>query len=248
MTKQETQAATAGVDALEKALEKLNDLAKSEKDEKNELMAKSMKEELSEEESARLITLLKGGKGEDKTLAKSATANLTPESNSAVAAAVDVSDYLNAFNTGNIGALETLADTIEKSDARNHEVQLAMAKAIVSVGNLVKSLVADVNSWASQEAAPPQGARTPAQAVQQVAQPLNKSMAGAPPAGDVISKGEALELLDSMHQESLKKGMGGRAACGEDLNNAIAKYEMTSKMSKSLIDEMKAYRATKRSA
>ena len=248
--KNETQAAgVVSQDALNKALVQLNDLAKSEKDEKDELLKKAVSGDLTAEENARLISLMQGkGSEQADTLAKSATAQLQPASNPAIGQAVEVSDYLNAFHSSNLKALEVIADAIEKSDAREHDFQVVLAKAVVQIGNLVKSLSDKLDSWSEQEAAPPQGARSAAQATQTKPQPIQKSMAGGAPEGDRLSKAQILDTLEAMHVDSLQKGRGGQAICGEDLNKSIAKYEQTGKMTRSLVDEMQAFRAKSRAA
>lgn len=234
----ENQAAVSP-DALEKALSKLNDLAKSSTDEKQALLQKAMNSELSGDETARLQELLGGGSAQVDTLAKSATANLQPQNSPAVAAAVDVSEYLNAFHSGQLDALSTLADTMEKSDARQSEYNILLAKAVTQIGHLVKSLDARLETWGSEAVEQPKGARTPTQAKTV----MQKSFAGQQGEGDQINKSEILSLLEEMHIDSLQKGRGGSAHCGEDLNKSIAKYEQTGKMTRALVDEMKAFRA-----
>jgi hypothetical protein len=239
--------ATVGQDALEKALGKLSALAKSEKDEKQELLQKATSGELTSEENARLLSLLGGGQGQADSLAKSVTAGLQPSQSSAVQQAVDVSEYLNAFHSGALGALEALSDVIEKSDARRSEFEITLAKAIVQVGTLVKSLGDKLDTWSSQTTESPRAARTQTQAAVGKQAVLAKSFVGQEGGGDGdrLSKAEILDLLESMHVDSMKKGMQGAARCGEDLNKSIAKYEQTGKMTRALVEEMQAYRASR---
>lgn len=239
----EDNQAAVSQDALEKALTSLSNLAKSTADEKQVLLQKAMSAELSADENARLMQLM-GGKGEaESTLAKSATAPLQPSASPAVQAAVDVSEYLNAFHAGALGALETLSDSIEKSNNSQHEFNVTLAKAIVQLGTLVKSLDSRLENWGGAQVESPRAALHKGQA--QASKALQKSFGGASEAygEDHIQKGEILALLEDMHVESLRKGMGGMATCGEDLNKSIAKYEQTGRMSRPLVEEMKAFRA-----
>lgn len=243
MTIEDKNQTGVGQDALEKALTKLSELAKSEKDEKADLLSKAQSSDLSTEENARLMTLLGGGdKGQD-TLAKSATAGLQPASNPAIEQAVDVSEFLKSFHAGSVGALEALADVLEKSDARQSEFNIILAKALVQTAALVKSMDTKLEAWAGQTVERPKAANTPAQA----AQALTKSIAGNTSQENSLSKPQILDILEAMHVESLKKGLGGQATCGEDLQKSIAKYEQTGRMTRELVEEVKAYR-TKRAA
>lgn len=232
--------AAVSQDALEKALTQLNELAKSSKDEKQELLQKAMSTELSKEENSRLIELMSGVKAPQDTLAKSVTAQLQPENVPEVQEAVDVSKYLNAFNKGTLAALSTICDTMEKSDSQQHEFNIVLAKAVSQVGQLMKSLNDKVEKWAQQPAEQPKAARTTVQAQTQT---IQKSFVGQEQ--EQISKGECLNLLEEMHMTSLQKGRGGLSSCGEDLQKSIAKYEMTGSMSRPLVNELMAYRSNK---
>lgn len=238
------QAASVSQDALEKALSQLNDLAKSEKDEKQDLLSKALNGDISPEDNARLLTLMQGKTAEGTTLAKSATASLQPANAPAVQQAVDVSEYLNAFHTGALTSLEAICDTIEKSSTQQHEFNLTLAKAVVQLGNLVKSLDSRIEQWGEGTSEAPKAARGQAQAQAQTqAAPLAKSFGGAAPEGEQIQKGEVLSLLEAMHVDAIQKGRNGQALCGEDLNKSIAKYEQTGRMTRPLVEEMKTFRA-----
>lgn len=232
-----------GVDALEKALVTLETLTKSEKDEKAELFQKSMTSELSEAEKARLVTLISGGTNVEP-LAKSVTASIAQPKDPEVQAAVDVSPFLKAISTGNVEALSTLADTMEKSFAGQSEWNQAIGQAVGQIGLLVKSLRDEVHGWAEGTNERPKAAQTVTQA-----QVLQKSFAGNPNQGGAgqdgehLSKSVILDTMEAMHQDSIQKGRGGLANCGEDLNKSIAKYEQTGRMTKQLVEEVKAYRA-----
>lgn len=250
MAKDNTQAAV-GEDKLEKALNKLNELAKSSADEKADLLQKAMNGELSEQENARLLTLFGGGQGQQDTLAKSATAGLAGDP--AIQQAVDVSEYLRAVHAGNMGAIEVLADSMEKSFSTQSEFNIVLAKAVTQIGGIMKSLRDEVHGWAEGTSEQPKGAQNATQAKK--AQAINKSFSGQAAAqsagqgdGDTIQKGEVLAILEEMHLDSLKKGMGGCSKSGEDLNKSIAKYEQTGKMTRQLVEEVKAFRAGARAA
>jgi hypothetical protein len=52
-----------------------------------------------------------------------------------------------------------------------------------------------------------------------------------------------LDTLDAMHVESMEKGMDGRTAAGESILNAIAKYENSNMLSKTMLAQVKTHRS-----
>ena len=229
------------VSALEKALLKLNEFAtlQDPENEKAWLLSKAVESDLSEEENNRLRDLLAGETGEtqEAPLSKSVTEGL--ENDERIQKAVEVSDYLEALHVQSAGALTELAETLEKSEKRRDEFQLLQAKALVQIGKQVEALTKSLDSWGEAPVEPQsRAARTPKQAAMQ------KSFANQPGQEDRISKSEVLDLLEQMHMTSLNKGNGGMSRGGEDLQQAIAKYESTMQMTRSLAEELKAFRAS----
>jgi hypothetical protein len=225
-------------EGLDAAIVKLNALAKSEHDEQAELFAKGVKGELTDEEKARLLELM-GGKTEPEPLSKSATGAL--RESDTVQAGLAVSPFLKSFHDGIVEAVTDLGDALEKSSSVQNEFNLAMARAVAHLGELVKSQIEKVDTWASGSVEQPKAAKTPPQA----AQALAKSMAGGAGEGEHLSKVDILDTLEAMHMESLQKGRRGNAMCGEDLQKSIAKYEQLNTLSQPLLAELRAYRSKK---
>lgn len=245
MSKSENQEGEEEVEvtALAKALTRLNEYALQgdTASARESLLEKAMKGEISEEENAQLRSILAGEAGEEAEvpLAKSVTAQFDPDLNETFAKSIDVSEYLGEMHTTTKGAVEMLADVIEKSDVRNHEFQVLLAKSVVQIGAQVDELSKALDTWGEATPARGRAARTKKEAV------VQKSFAGQANQGeDRISKSEVLDLLERMHTDSLQKGQGGIARCGEDLQMAIAKYEQTMKISRPLVEELKVFRGS----
>lgn len=233
---------------LTKALNQLTDLVKSNDptDRKRELMAKSLNGETSDEEDAELLDLMKGGvEDETESLSKSVLAGLDPDSNEDISKSIEVSEYLKAHHSGTVDAVTELADVIEKSQAKSDQFALVLAKAIVGVGREVESLSKAINSWGEQPLSRPRSAQTQRQAQTKA---MEKSFAGGAPEGSKLDRNTVLNILEALNQESFAKGMNGQSPAGEDLTMAIAKYENTNKMSKSLAQDVLAYAKRSRSA
>ena len=226
---------------LEKALNQLTSMVKSSDpaDRKKELMQKSLDGAASDEEEAELLELMKGGSVEEDdedTLAKSAMASLDPELNADLEQALDVSAYLKAHHGGTVDALTVLSTAIEKSDATNSSFQLHLAKALVQVGKSVAALQKSVDAWGEQVPAQGRAARSAPQA-----RAIQKSFAGAPAEGEQLNKSQVLDTLEAMNRDSLQKGMNGTSASGQDLTQAIAKYESTGKMSRAVYADLQQF-------
>jgi hypothetical protein len=181
--------------------------------------------------------------GQEEGLSKSALAALDPASNETLEKSIEVSDYLKAHHGGTVEALDVLSDAIEKSQAKNDEFQLVLAKAIVQVGRSLEDLQKSIDAWGSQPAGRPRAAQTARQAATQTqTRPLEKSMGGVGGSQEGrLDRTQVMNVLEAMHQDSISKGMGGSAPCGEDLSQAITKYEQFNKMSRPLYNDVVAY-------
>lgn len=220
---------------LEKSLDKLQEFAQSEDGEsrKNALLQKAMEGELEKSEREELFGLMGGVSDEAKPETHTDAITKSMEGNETLQKALDVSDYLREQHEELCKSLGQLAEYQEQSEARQHEFNLILAKAVSDTGQLVKAMSAKLGVIASQPAREPKS---------RGAQPLQKSFGGQPPEGEQLSKGLVLDALDAMHQESLEKGMDGRTNGGESILNAIAKYENTNMLSKSMLAEVQSYR------
>lgn len=219
---------------LEKSLDRLGEFAESNDAvaRKNVLLQKAMEGDLEKSEREELFGLM-GGASEESGESHSETITKSMGENETLQKALDVSDYLREQHDELCKSLGHLADYQEQSESRQHEFNLVLAKAVSDTGKLVKAMSTKLGIIASQPAREPKSRGT---------QPLQKSFAGQNPESDQLSKGMVLDALDALHQESLEKGMDGRTNGGESILNAIAKYEHSNMLSKSMLTEVQAFR------
>lgn len=234
------------VSELTKALDQLTNLVKGNDpaSRKEELLQKSLQGgELEAEERAELMNLIGGGEedGGGESLSKSATASLDPEDDETIAKSIEVSEYLRVHHKGTVDGLSVLADTLEKAQAQTNEFNLTLAKAIVQVGRGLEEFQKSVESWSSQPLSSGRAARNPKQAK---AQAIQKSFAGTAPEGSKLSKSQVMDLMESMNRRS----ESGLSPSGEDMTQAIAKYESSGRMSKSLYNDLQSFVAQQRGA
>lgn len=224
-------------DDLEKSLERLDEFTQSadEESRKKVLLQKAMEGDLEKSERDELFDLM-GGQSEEAPGSHADEIIKSMAENETLQKAYDVSDYLREQHEELCKSLGQLADYQEQSDARQHEFNLILAKAISDTGNLVKAMSEKLGVIASQPARPPKSRGV------QPAQPLEKSFGGQAPAEGKLTKSMILDTLDEMHVESLEKGMEGRTGGGESILNAVAKYESTNMISKSMLAEVQAHR------
>jgi len=223
---------------LERSLQKLEEFAKSQDvpSRKEELLSKAGGAELSEAERAELFNLLGGQPtgGVADTLTKGLTDNQTMKD------ALEVSAYLTEQHQELVKSLSAVGAEMEKSSARQGEFNLVLAKAVSDIGSLIKSMDDRMAAYEGQPAGAPKsrGVNAP------ITQPLQKSFGGQGAGGEQLSKSQVMDVLDVMHQSSIQKGNHGMSESGEDLLNAIAKYETSSMISPALLKEVQSFRAT----
>lgn len=221
---------------LEKSLDKLNEFAQSEDGQtrKTDLLQKAMEGELEEPERMELFGLMGGNVETPETHSDAITKSMGE--NETLQKALDVSDYLREQHDELCKSLGQLAEYQEQAESRQHEFNLILAKAVSDTGQLVKAMSSKLGVIASQPARGPKSKMGPQ------TQPLQKSFGDQPPEGEQLSKSLVLDALDAIHQDSLEKGMDGRTSGGENILNAIAKYEQSNMLSKSMLAEVQAYR------
>ena len=223
---------------LEKSLGRLGEFAQSNDAEtrKNALLQKAMEGELEKSERDELFGLMGGSSFEGGGDSHAETITKSMDDNDTLQKALDVSDYLREQHEELCKSLGQLAEYQEQAESRQHEFNLILAKAVSDTGTLVKAMSERLGVIAAQPARAPKSRGVPQ------SQPLQKSFAGQAPDGEQLSKSMVLDTLDSMHVESMEKGMDGRTPAGESILNAIAKYENTNMLSKSMLAEVKAHR------
>ncbi len=223
---------------LEEVLTNLNDyVQKSDPEQlKNNLLQKAMEGDISEDENNQLRQLLKGGAPEETdSLAKQTVAGLQTDK---IQKSIDASGYLADLHKGTSDGLESLAKSIESNQRESYEFNMLLAKSLVQIGQSLDALNKSVEAYGDQVPEQPTAAQKPSEVVE-------KSIAGNAPAGDKLTKSQVLDTMEQMHIQSLEKGMGGQARCGEDLQASIAKYEQTQRVSPSLAQEIKEFRASR---
>lgn len=230
---------------LEKSLAKLEALTADDTPSRREaLIEKARASELSKSERDELFELLGG---EPPSVSEDDPGESIVKSmgeNESLAKALDVSDYLQEQHTELVKSLRQVGEEIRKSDNRNHDFNLVMAKAVTDIGMLVKSLAESVEALASTPARAPKsaGIRT------QSNQVLQKSFASQTPTEEALSKSEILDGLNGLMEESLAKGRVGQTAFGEDITLATAKYEQTHQISRPMLNAVVDYRKQRSSA
>lgn len=222
---------------LEKSLEKLDSFAVSGDVEsrKKVLLQKAMEDDLEKSERDELFELM-GGQSGEPTDPRSDEVIKSMAENDTLQKAWDVSDYLREQHEELCKSLGMLADYQEQSDARQHEFNLVLAKAVSDTGNMVKAMSEKLGVIASQPA------RAPKSRGVQTSRTLEKGFGGQPPSEEELTKSVILDALDEMHVDSLEKGMEGRTNRGESILNAISKYETTNMISKTMLADVKEHR------
>lgn len=223
-------------DELRKSLGKLEALAADQTptSRKEALLSKAMRDELESGERDELFALMGGGI-DPNSLPAEVAKSMDPAENETFSKAIDVSDFLSEMHTAVSRALGSVADCVEKSQNRQHEYNVVLAKSVLDMGRtieaqneLIKAMSARLGVIESQPVRAPK--------TKGLAAPIEKSFA-APQDQNQLSKSQILDLLEGMMMKSDEEGRGGIAHCGERLDMAIAKYEGSNQISKALYGE-----------
>jgi hypothetical protein len=127
-----------------------------------------------------------------------------------------------------------------------------MAKAIHDIGYMVKSMSENIDAIMEAPTRAPRSRGVRAQPPKVLQKSFGGQQApggnrtadqggGAEGGEEYLSKSEILSALQGMNQQSLEKGMNGKARCGEDLLLAVAKYEQTNRISPKLYRDVERY-------
>jgi len=199
---------------------------------KAELLTKAQGGDIEPAERDELFAIMGGGEPAAKSLGAEVTGGLN--TNETLQKSYDVSDFLAEHNLELTKSLDALSQNIEADSTRQHEFNLVLAKAMVDSGKLIKAMSERLGVIASQPARPPKAAG---------AQPLNKSMLGGsePPVGEQLNKSQIQDALDDLMEKSVADGDQGMSGRGMDIAVETAKFEMTSKMSPTMFEEVKAH-------
>jgi len=218
-------------DDLQKSLDQLSALTENPAvSRKQQLLEKAQSSELEKSERDELFELLGKSEQPKKTLGDEVSKGLNE--NDTLQKALDVSDFLQEQHSELIKSLTTLADALEKSDARQHEFNLVLARAVSGIGQLTKGLGERVGVIETQPARGPKSRGVTG------AQPLEKGFVGGAPQGSELSKSAVLDELENMVQESMTKSLGGMTEEGIDLVTASSKYEQFNLISQGLLGQV----------
>lgn len=221
-------------DDLEKSLVKLQALVDADDptSRKQFLLEKAQQETLEKSEQKELFDLLGDDTGDTENFDEEIIKGL--EENETLQKALDVSDFLQEQHTELVKSLGALASHMEKSDSRQHEFNLILAKAVADEGRLIKGIAERLSVIEDQPAREPKSRGVTG------ARALEKSFAGASPVEGQLSKAATLDGLIGMLEESLAKGQGGVTDDGIDLAKAVTKCELFGAVEPRLLEQVKA--------
>lgn len=206
---------------------------------KEQLLQKALTEELEEDERGELFQLMGGAEAPEGTRSEEIVKSMGE--NETMQQAFEVSDFLREQHEELTKSLTALADYQERSEARQHEFNMVLAKTVSDTGKLIKAMSERLGVIERQPARAPKSVRTRQDQV------LKKSFedgAAGEPAGDAgerLTKAKILKGLDGMMQKSMGSGQDGLADCGEDISVAVATFEQTSQISPRMLAEVKQH-------
>lgn len=227
---------------LVKALDQLDEYVSSNDgvSRKEELLQKAMGEELGDEEREELFGLMGGAPAPDsrgEEIVKSFGENEDFQK------AFEVSDFLREQHEELTKSLSTLADYQERSEQRQHEFNLALARTVSDTGKLVKAMSERLGVIERQPARAPKAVRTkPEQVLQKSFQDGSPSDSGKAP-GPQMNRQSILKGLESLMVKSMGEGRDGLSECNEDISVAVATFEQTNQISKPMLEEVKQHLA-----
>jgi hypothetical protein len=193
-----------------------------------------MEDKLSSEEKLELMRII-GGESYAKALSDAVGGMLDPGAHDALAKSVDASPYLDELHTRLSSSMLTIAEHIEKSDARTQEQVVVLAKGLFDLtraasmtAKMVKGLQDTLNGMMRQPARGPKAAEL------SLSKGQTGGVGGAGGGNNTLSKQGVLDLLTQMNMAS----PNGLSKAGEDLNMAITIYESSNEISKALLGEV----------
>lgn len=243
-SKAENQATDTGLkeEDLVKALDQLDEFVSSNDSvsRKEQLLHKAMNEELGDDERGELFGLM-GGTPAPESRGDEIVKSF--QENEDFQKAFEVSDFLREQHEELTKSLSTLADYQERSEARQHEFNLALARTVSDTGKLVKAMSERLGVIERQPAREPKAIRTrPEQVMQKSFQDGSASDSGKAP-GPALNRRSILKGLEGMMVKSMGEGRDGLSECNEDISIAVATFEQTNQISKPMLEEVKQHLA-----
>jgi hypothetical protein len=210
---------------LDKSLSRLQRYAEkgSAETRKSVLLRKAQAgQTLSKSENTELFDLLGGKVSVKQPLAKSVTSGF--QGNTGIQKALDVSEYLAEHHSELTKSLGTVSGYIERSENRQHEYNLMLAKALVDIGTMVKSVAEQLDVIGNQPVRQPKSQGVASGRV------LQKGFGGGTPQEETLSKSQVLDAMEGLLADNMKKGGSGIME-GEDISTAITKFESFNQIS-----------------
>jgi len=228
--------ADIGIDDLEKSLDRLEDFAADDPPtRKAVLLQKAQDDELTKAEQAELFNILGGDEEIPDT---EISDNIVKSFNEGeeLKKAIDVSDYLRENQEALEKSLRAIGNEIQKSDNRRHEFALLQAKALIDIGNMVKSMAIQLDTLTDQPVRGPKSRGAHGSTKQ-----LEKSFGGRTSAGEQLSKGDVLDALEDMAKSNERVN-------GENVSVALSKYEISNMISKNMLNAVMEHRKNMQAA
>lgn len=248
-------------EVLKKSLDALTAIAGAASSGRQEqLLLKAGNKSISEAERGELIGLLSGhraGSLENEVDQRLGGADLKKS--------IDVSKHLTGLHgeTQNImrlfgKRLDGVAEQSLEATAILAKSQMEGLKGIVQIGQRLTALEQTLATWGRQPSrTASNGPNGPGGQGGQGGQggnnvvPLNKGFGGASAQRDNTGGGDGqgdgldfeatTDVLEQMHEASIKKGMNGRAECGESLETAMASWTGEKVLSAPMADEVRRF-------
>lgn len=228
---------------LVKALDQLDEYVSSNDSgsRKEDLLNKAMSEELGTEERDELFNLMGGETAASESRSDEIVKSF--QENEDFQKAFEVSDFLREQHEELTKSLGTLADYQERSESRQHEFNLALARTVSDTGKLVKAMSERLGVIERQPTRGPKAVRTRQDQVMQKSFQDGSQEEPMGQTGPKVNRRSILKGLEGMMAKSMKDGQDGLAECGEDISVAVATFEQMNQISKPLLDEVKEHLA-----
>lgn len=222
---------------LEKSLDALQDIVNQSGTAKRQELAKKAGENtLTKSEAAELVRLI-SGEAFDKATSESIAKSLDPSGSETFQKSIDVTPYLDEFHTKLSGAMVSLAERLEKSDAAHEEQITVLAKGLLDIGAAVVSIDRKLSAVKARD--PNLPTRAPKAVGAGATKPIEKSLGGQ--TEEPVSKAEIADTIEEMLQKSMsndheKKGLSLHS--GVDLMVEGAQFEQFGTVSEAFRPEL----------
>lgn len=228
---------------LNKGLGRLDDFIASHDDvsRKEQLLQKALGEDLDDDERTELFQIMGGGGGDADAGSRADEIVKSFSDNDQMQKALDVSEFLAEQHEALTKSLSTLAEYQERSETRQHDFNIVLARTVSDSGKLIKAMSERLGVIERQPARPPKSRIRKDQV-------LEKSFddgggeGGGDGGGKQLNRAKILTGLNDLMVKSMEGGVEpGLAACGEDLSVAVATFEQLSQISEPMLEEVRQH-------